>query len=173
MLIALVQNLWQIENRFQQAISGSVSPSICAILKCEEQFWCEELVLPWVSCNQVYIQKCNGTGGIWSHPKIHFLRTITRQVTNAMRKLVTLQSSDAVDARWEPLSGVPKVSFLNRNAFLSAKWKTRGHGENNYTEVWRCTREILELGGGRGNLQWILSVCGYTFYRINIHAVGV
>jgi hypothetical protein len=33
--------------------------------------------------------------------------------------------------------------------------------------------ERYELGGGRGNLQWILSVCGYTFYRINIHAVGV
>lgn len=102
-----------------------------------------------------------------------FLRTITRQVTNAMRKLVRLQSSDGVDARWEPLPGVPKVSFLNRNAFFNAKRKTRGHGENNYIEVWRCTREIFELGGGRGNLQWILSVCGYTFYRINIHAIGV
>jgi hypothetical protein len=52
-----------------------------------------------------------------------------------MRKLVTLQSSDGVDARWEPLPGDPKGSFHNRNAFLNAKWKTQGHGENNYTEV--------------------------------------
>lgn len=150
----------------KQLIYGSVSPSICAVLKCEE------LVLPWVSCNQVHIQKCDGTGGIWSLPNVHFLKTITRQVTNAMRKLVTLQSSDELMRVGNHFLEIRKDPFSTGMHFWMQNGRPGGMVRTT-TPRSEDAPERYELGGGRGNLQWILSVCGYTFYRINIHAVGV